>query len=271
MSPGGAVRVAEWLWENPVLQREWRRRPHRETSRETIAGWMGVVVLLAFYAAAADFLSRQARTPWEARLFPPFVCLIYLVWVSVVVPGPTAARISGERERQTWQALRLTALRPSQIVAGKYLAALWPAVAALILCLPPLVMGAHAARLPASRLLLLLAVLLASPAAGVAVTLWLSARCRQTRVAVALSYFLVGAAFWGALAWSVPLFVHGENLWWYVSPIWHVAVLCLSEPHPSPLARPLLPEWAWFLLGCGTVTFLALALLTRRVAARDEP
>jgi ABC-type Na+ efflux pump permease subunit len=264
------MRVAEWLWENPVLQREWAGRPRRETRRRALAGWLAVAVVLAFYGAAAHWLSRMERSPWEARAFLLAVCLLYLLWVTVATPGPAATRISGERERRTWQALRLTALRPSQIVAAKYLAGLWPALIALCVFLPPLLMASHAARLPASRLALLLAVLLASPAAATAVALWLSGRCRHTRVAVALAYFLVGAAFWGALSWSPALFIRGENAWWYASPVWHVAILSLSEPRLSPLARPLLPEWAWFLLACGMVTALSLALLTRRVGRHDE-
>jgi hypothetical protein len=263
------VRVAEWLWENPVLQREWARR-RQPRSRDAVAGWLGLGMLLAFYAVAAHWLSREARSPWEARPVLFALCLLDLVWVTVITPGPAATAISRERDRRTWQALRLTALRPSQIVAAKYVAGVWPAVGALLWLLPPLVMAAHAARLPASRLALLLAVLLATPAAVAAIALWLSSRCRHTRVAVALAYFLTGSAFWGTLAWSAPLFVRGENVWWYVSPVWHVAVLCLSEPRPSPLARPLLPEWAWFLIGCATVTVLALTLLTRRVARSDE-
>lgn len=47
------MRVAEWLWENPVLQREWAGRPRRETRRRALAGWLAVAVVLAFYGAAA--------------------------------------------------------------------------------------------------------------------------------------------------------------------------------------------------------------------------
>jgi hypothetical protein len=131
-------------------------------------------------------------------------------------------------------------------------------------------MGANAAQLAATRLMLILAVLLAACLMMAASALWLSARCRQTRIAVALAYLLTGCGFWGTLAWVPAHFVRGENLWWYVSPAWQLAILCLAEPRRSPLARPLLPEWGWFLLGAVAFTVSMLTLLTRRVAVAGE-
>jgi hypothetical protein len=263
------MRAADWLWANPVLRREWARgRP--ETRRRAVGSWLGLSVVLTTYAAAAWLLSREERSPWEARAFLLALCLLYLLWVNVVAPGPAALRISGEREARTWQALLLTALRPSQVVSAKLLVSMWAPALALGRFLPLLVMGAHAARLPAHRLAILLLVLMGAAAAAVSMALWLSGRCRHSRVAVALAYLLTTFFFWGAAAGSPSPLGHWQNLWWYLSPVWEVAVLCLAEPRLLPSARPLLPEWAWFLLACGVTTGLAVTLLIRRVAASDE-
>src|SRR5262249_7247616 len=210
------------------------------------------------------------RSPWEARALLLGICLLYLLWVSVIVPGPAAMSISGERDRRTWEALRLTSLRPSQIVAGKLLARLWPAALALVALLPLLLMGAYTALLSVSRLMLILIVLLVSPVPMAAMALWLSIRFRRTRTAVVLAYVVTGLVFWGALT-GWPLFsLRGENLWWSLSPAWQAAILCLAEPGRGPMARPLLPEWAWFLLGSAALTGSALTLLTRRAAMAGE-
>jgi ABC-type Na+ efflux pump permease subunit len=186
--------------------------------------------------------------------------------MTMALPGPTAGRLSGERERRTWAALLLTALRPSQVVSANLLASLRGPVVVLAQLLPLLMMGAHAARLPPPRFALIVVVLLASSIGTAAVSLWLSGRCRHTRSAATLAYLLTGSWIWGALAVWPGQFVRGENLWWYFSPAWQVAVLSLVEPLPGPLAWPLLPEWVWFLLGCTIVSGLLFVLLTRRIA-----
>ena len=73
----------------------------------------------------------------------------------------------------------LTALRPSQVVSAKLVVSLWPAVPALGAFMPLMIIGVHAARLPALRLLLLAGMLLAASIAAAALALWLSGRCRQ--------------------------------------------------------------------------------------------
>jgi len=264
------VRAAEWLWANPVLRREWRSDRRPPTRLTDAASWLGLLFLLGLYAGAAVWLAREERSPWEARAFLLGACLLYLLGISILAPGMAATRISGERERRTWQALLLTSLHPTQVVAAKLLASLRPPLKLLGLWLPLLVMGVHAARLPPSRLLLILIVLLAASCAVAAGSLWLSGRCRRSRTAAALAYFVTGSCFWAALTTSPAHMSRGENMWWYISPAWQAAVLCLAEPGPSPLARPLLPEYAWFLLGCAAVTGLSLTLLTRQVAAGDE-
>jgi hypothetical protein len=264
------VKPAEWIWANPVLQREWAASRRGTTRLRVLGSRLWLVIAVIIYATAAHRLSREEQNPWEARGLLLSLCVLYLAWMSLALPGPTAGRLSGERERRTWPALLLTALRPSQVVAAKLLASLKGPVAALAQFLPLLMMGAHAGRLPAPRLALIVSVLLVSAAGAGAVSLWLSGRCRHTRTAAPLAYLVIGFWIWGTLAVLPEQFVRGENLWWYLSPAWQVAVLSLVEPGPSPLARPLLPEWCWFLPGCAAVTGLLLVLLTRRIAQCGE-
>jgi ABC-type Na+ efflux pump permease subunit len=263
------MRAADWLWANPVLRREWARgRP--QTRRRSVGSWLGLALALTAYAAGAYWLSREERSPWEARAFLLALCLLYLLLVNIVVPGPAAARISGERERRTWQPLLLTALRPSQVVSAKLLASLWSSMAALGQLLPLLIMSAHAARLPAARLFLISGVLLASSTLAAAGSLWLSGRCRQTRTAIGLAYLMTALFFWIAFAGSPPHLGRWSSLWWYASPGWQTAVLCLAEPRRIPLGHPLLPEWAWFLLACAALSAEAMVLLLRRIARSEE-
>src|SRR5881296_579880 len=110
-----SVRLADWLWDNPVLRREQAQVRRPATRQGLLGSWIGLALALLTYGTAALWLSREERSPWEARALLFSLCLLYLLWMSVAVPGAAAARIAGERERRTWEALLLTALRPSQV------------------------------------------------------------------------------------------------------------------------------------------------------------
>jgi hypothetical protein len=231
---------------------------------------MGVAALVGLYVAAALWLPGANLHPWEARGWLLGASLVYLLLLTLVIPGPAAALLSGEREQRTLQPLLLTALRPWQVTAGKYLVGLQPAAGLYLAALPLLLMGAHAGRLTAGRTLLLFVVLGAALFPVPAFALWLSGRCRRTLTATGIAYVVTAVVFWGTLAWAPTLYVRGENLWWYASPAWHAALLILAEPVGGPLARPVLPEWAWFLLFCAGVTALCLWRTTCRLAAAER-
>lgn len=257
-------RLSFWLSENPVLQRELARRVPPPTFRRNAGAALGILSLWLLYVGVGWLLSGLAVTPWQGRLFLLAASLAYLLLITLMIPGPAAALITGERERGTLQSLLLTRITPAQVVCGKLLIALRPAGVLFALALPLLLMGAHAGRLPVGHAVLLLWLLALAPVPAATGSLWLSGRCRSSRNATILAYLLTFGAYWGTLAVFPPLLVRRENLWWYLSPAWQAAVLCLTAPNASPLARPILPEWAWFTLGAVTSTSLFLWLLYRR-------
>lgn len=270
--PRWRQRLGDWWWANPALEREWLLRRRAEGASGRFGAlkegfhWLRLLLLLGTYAGLAHWLSLPERTPWEGRAALLGITGLYLLVLNAVLPGPAAAAIAGEQERQAWADLLLTTLRPSQLVMAKYVATLWPALRLLGLFLPAGWMALHAAHLPSGRELGLALVLLATLGAVAAYSLWLSARCRRTLVAISMAYLITGTLFWLA-TWHAPqLQVRGENLWWYLSPVWQVATLILFEPTASPLAAPLLPEWLWYVLGCLGVTFASLRAVVRWAA-----
>lgn len=266
--------LATWLWDNPALSRERTMREGHRRRRGVwpeIGAWVGLAAALALTAGSAWWLALPERNPWQSRTFLAGLAALYLLGVALLVPGAAASAISGERERETWQELLLTRLHPWQVVSAKLLSALRPAAYLLAAVLPALLAGAHAGRLALDHLLLLLLVLAVAPVGIAGLCLWLSGRLRRTRIAVTVAYVLTGLLFGASLAWYPHLLVRGENLWWYASPVWHAAVLCLAEPTLSPLARPLLPEWAWCVLFYGGLAAVTLALTARRIAGEELP
>jgi hypothetical protein len=254
--------VADWLWANPVVQREWTRRPVAGPLRRAgvVLGTAAVVLL---HVGAALWLTHSGTTDWQARLFLLALCEGYLVLVTLVVPGRAAAAISGEKERETLQALLLTSLRPSQVAVGKLVAALRPAGEALVVIGPLLAMGIHASRLPIGQALPLLLVLVVAPLPVAAGGLWLSGRSRRTMVATALAYLITGSLYWAVLAWS-PL-PEGDNTGWFCSAGWHAMVLCFGAPPEGGI-----PEWSAFAGIALLLTWLWLSLVTRRLGATER-
>lgn len=263
-----------WLRDNPALAREETMRQGQRRRRGVwpeIGAWVGVVAALALAAGSAWWLTRPERNPWQSRTFVAGLCAAYFLLVALLVPGPAASSISGERERETWQELLLTRLRPWQVVWAKLLSQLRVPAFLLAGVLPALLMGAHAGRIPPDHLLWMLAVMVVAPVGITALSVWISGRIRSSRVAMTLAYLCTGLLFGASLAWSPQLLVRGENLWWYLSPVWHTALLSLGAPGLSPLARPLLPEWLWCVLFYGGLAALTLALTARRVAKEELP
>lgn len=272
-SPVPASPLARWLRDNPALARERVIREgharRRGPAGEALA-WAGVLLALALTAGSAWWLARPERNPWESRTFLLGAVALYWLCAAGAVVGPAAAAITGERERETWQELLLTRLAPGQVVTAKLLSSLRSGSSVFLAFLPVFLLGFHAGRIPLDHALPLLLVL-SAPVFGItALSLWVSSRFRRSRVSIGFAYVLVALLFGATLVWAPHLLVRGENAWWYANPLWHAAVLVLAEPHLSPLARPLLPEWAW-----GTAFYLALGVLclwsvARRVG-REEP
>jgi len=260
----------KWVGDNPALQREWQllRRGQRPGEADRRLGpWVGLAATVSVYALAAWWFSQSNVTPWQARSALFVVSLVYLLLLGLLLPGHAVNLLVREKRQERWQELLLTTLEPSQIVAAKLLAAVHPALTSLVVLLPVVLMGAHASRLPPDGLLLLLCVLAFSGPPIAALGLWLGLRMRQGRSALLMAYLLTNLSFWGTLVWFEPWYARGENLWWYASPAWQAALLILASTNASPLALPLLPEWAWFFLWCLGLTSLFAWLMSRRVAA----
>lgn len=266
-------RWSRWVSDNPALAREWSRRFGAERRSGPVAKafrWVALFLLVGVYFASAWWFCRGETDPWTARLGVFALGALYLLLITVVVPAQAASSIAWEREQETWQQLLLTRLHPSQLVAAKVLTALWPGICLYLGALPLLLPAMHAARLPLDTALEALAILAATPVAVTTLGVWLSMRFRRRLTSVALAYVATNVTVWLMLISLPPFYVRGENLWWYLSPVWHLGVLCFATTSWAPLARPLLPEWLWFLVLAAGLSALCLAGLQRRIAAETN-
>ena len=187
---------------NPVLRREllerWRG-PRAAVVLTAYLGLLGGMLLLARWLAT-NWLEQQAANGWApvtasgpvlGRFLLENLLAGVLGLVLFVAPGYAAAQLAGERERRTLGLLRITLLRPWNIVLGKLGAAsAWTVL--LVLVTAPLAAtafvlgGATLGDLVRGLLVVLVvAVCIAAMAIGI------SARTRRTTGAVVLTYGLV--------------------------------------------------------------------------------
>jgi ABC-type transport system involved in multi-copper enzyme maturation permease subunit len=128
-----------FLIENPVLQRELLvnlRMTRAFVLLLIYVATLGVVVYAAWPSQA--HLDVAGRKQEASRLVDLFFLGQYAL-VSLMVPSFAAGTISGEKERQTYEMLLASPMRPMAVVLGKLLAALCH-LAVLVFCSLPIVM-----------------------------------------------------------------------------------------------------------------------------------
>jgi ABC-type transport system involved in multi-copper enzyme maturation permease subunit len=201
------VRVASTLPPlNPVLARELKQRMRGRHIWLVVTLYLSVLALIlrwVYVAAARDDVfggGSVLNATSAGRAIFQWLLFFMLLLVCFIVPGLTAAAISGERERQTLVSLQITLLRPRSIVAGKLLASLAFVALLLVASLPlvtiPFLVGGVSVPEMAGGLVMVLAtaVLLACLA------LVCSAVMRRTQGATVLAYGLTLALVLGTLA-----------------------------------------------------------------------
>lgn len=184
---------------NPVLARETKERFRgKRVTPWLLLVWIGVIgligyllYLLARVTAEQSFgLGRAVATGFMGRFLFESMTILLVTAVVMVVPGITALAIIGERERQTFHLLQVTQMSPFQLVAGKLAASVAYFVLLVVAILPiagmPLLFGGTTVSdvVVAVAFVLLLTLMLAST------SMWMSARAKSSRGAVALAYVI---------------------------------------------------------------------------------
>lgn len=201
---------------NPVFAREAKERFRSRRTLPFLTAWavaMGLLTYLLYFSAveisSSSGLGRLVSTGYVGRFLFQAMVLLLLTAVIFLVPSTAAMSIVGERERQTFQLLQVTQLSAFQLVLGKLLASISYLMILMVVALPmaavPLLFGGATFGdvVAALGMLVVTAVMLAS------VSVWVSARARGSRGAVAgalsitflISYFTF-ASMGGELLWQ---------------------------------------------------------------------
>jgi ABC-type transport system involved in multi-copper enzyme maturation permease subunit len=191
--------------ENPVLQRELIVNLRMTRGFLLLFAYVALLGLLVYAAWPADQTLDLAR-PEEAKKLVNLFFLGQYLLVSLMTPSFAAGAITGERERESYEMLLASPLRPGAIVLGKLAASLTP-LAELMICSLPIVMlclplgGVSLYEVLAAYLAMICSVALFGM-----ISLWCSSFFTRTSASLVASYMLilplamVGVLVWNALA-----------------------------------------------------------------------
>jgi ABC-2 type transport system permease protein len=189
---------------NPIIIKELRGRMRGWRATIVVTVYLLVIsaVMLLFYGGLYNNTLFGSNTQVGKSLFLPII-IVQVLLLSIITPISTAAAISNERERQTYDVLLTTLLPPRTIILGKLLAAIAYSLLLMVVTLPLAVLCLLLGGLDISDVLLANLVLLAMTFLYGSFGLYSSTTMRTTLGATSLALGLV--VFLSAL---LPLFAY---------------------------------------------------------------
>lgn len=180
---------------NPILSFSARRRMRSWRTPLLLTGYSLLLGLLAYVLVYAPFVQPTftlGSMSYSVAGYMGIVALQFLL-IILVAPAMTAGSISGERERQTLDLLRVTNMGPVRLVMGTLMES-FAFLAILVLCSMPmlsLVLITGAATL--GQVLMSVVFLLTAALGALSVGLWCSSLFKRTVASTVVSYLLVFA------------------------------------------------------------------------------
>jgi ABC-type transport system involved in multi-copper enzyme maturation permease subunit len=134
--------VLRLVW-NPIVEKEVRSRmrswraPTVITLYLAVLGGIGYAVYSQMTRSLAPIAGYSTTTPATLGIGTfALLTALELLLIAFITPGLTAGAISGERERQTFDLLLCTRVRPAGIVLGKLIASLLFVLLMLLISVP---------------------------------------------------------------------------------------------------------------------------------------
>lgn len=128
-----------YLVENPIMQWELLLNLRRKRAFLLLLLYQALLACVVYFAWPQDQKLDLTTNPEQARQLVDLFFLGQYVLASLMAPSFAAGAITGEKERQTYEMLLASPLRPAAIVLGKMIASLTH-LAVLIFASLPIVM-----------------------------------------------------------------------------------------------------------------------------------
>jgi hypothetical protein len=253
------------LWVNPVMVKEFRTR------RFGRSHWtLRLISLSAILSVGLCLVGMTGALGWGVESIGGGLVLLQVTLLILFAPSLASGLVSAERERGSWQLLRMTPLRPGAILRGKLMSVAWPLLLLLCATLPGYIAmmtikPALVAQIQRVVICLALTAVFAVLVSATASTLF-----RSTAAAMTASYvFLLVVCVGPLLVWL------GE-----AAPFGHETVQTALSVNPvaAALQAAEMPEFAhyellpinWWIIGSTCVALLLLLSLRTWQLCRPE-
>lgn len=193
-----------YVFENPVLQNELIANLRTTRTFVLLFAYVALLGLLIFAAWPGDQRIDMSNSD-KAK---PLVNLLFLgqyTLMSLMAPSFAAGAITGEKERDSFEMLLASPMKPSAIVLGKLAASLCPLAELMIGSLPVVMLCLPLGGVQFFEILAAYLAMISSVALFVMISLWCSSYFVRTSASLVVSYLMIlplamaGVFIWQAL------------------------------------------------------------------------
>lgn len=194
---------------NPVLRRELLERWRGNRAMIVVTGYIALLALFTILLAwiGLSLIDQQFRFeggttgsgPLLGRFLVENLLAVTLGLALLLAPAYAATQISGERERKTLALLRITLVRPGQIVVGKLGASVAWLLLLVLAAVPLMAIGFFLGGITLPQLLRGLFTLVALTIAIASIGIGISSMTKRSTPALIITILTVGALTVGSL------------------------------------------------------------------------
>jgi ABC-type transport system involved in multi-copper enzyme maturation permease subunit len=182
------------MWKNPIVVKEIRTRMRGYRSFALLTAHLlvlGIILSIVFlvFRSATSTSSLEERRIFGKAIFGLYLWM-ELVTISFIAPALTAGSISTERERQTYDLLRVTLLPARSLVSGKYVSGLFFILLLLFTSIPLLSPAFLFGSVVTEEIVIGLLILIVSAVVFCAMGLFFSSIIKRTLLSTVLTYAL---------------------------------------------------------------------------------
>jgi ABC-type transport system involved in multi-copper enzyme maturation permease subunit len=228
-----------YVFENPVLQRELVVNLRMTRGFLLLFAYIAGLGLLVYAAWPANQTLDLARPEEAKRLVNLFFLGQYLL-VSLMAPSFAAGAITGEKERDSYEMLLASPLRPGAIVLGKFAASLVPLLELMICSLPIVMLCLPLGGVSLYEVFAAYVAMICSVALSGMISLWASSYFTRTSASLVVSYLMIlPLAMAGVLLWRA-LERQGDLRLWVTLTVTPIACLSIGALLWADVSRRLL-------------------------------